>query len=216
MRKKIPGTHLEVENIFCIGRNYSEHIKELKNVVPTEPVVFIKPTSSIIYSGDKLALPAQSARVDHEVEIVVALAKGGKNLTEAQAIESIAGIGVGVDFTARDLQDKAKEKGLPWSVCKGFDGFAAISTFVKAPKDAEALRNLHFTLEVNGEKRQTGNSADMLNSIPALICYLSTVYTLSSGDLIFTGTPQGVTPLKKGDHILSKLEDWTELKIEVV
>ena len=137
-------------------------------------------------------------------------------MSEAQAIESIAGIGVGVDFTARDLQDKAKEKGLPWSVCKGFDGFAAISSFVKAPKDAEALRNLHFTLEVNGEQRQVGNSADMLNSIPALICYLSTVYTLSPGDLIFTGTPQGVAPLKKGDHILSKLEDWTELKIEVV
>jgi 2-keto-4-pentenoate hydratase/2-oxohepta-3-ene-1,7-dioic acid hydratase in catechol pathway len=216
MRKKIPGTPLEVENIFCIGRNYSEHIKELKNAVPTEPVVFIKPTSSIIYSGDKLALPRQSARVDHEVEIVVALARGGKNLTEAQAIESIAGIGVGVDFTARDLQDKAKEKGLPWSVCKGFDGFAAISSFVKTPKDAESLKNLHFTLEVNGEQKQVGNSADMLNSIPALICYLSTIYTLSPGDLIFTGTPQGVAPLKKGDHILSRLEDWTELKIEVV
>jgi 2-keto-4-pentenoate hydratase/2-oxohepta-3-ene-1,7-dioic acid hydratase in catechol pathway len=210
---KIPGTDLKVENIFCIGRNYADHIKELGNAVPTEPVVFIKPTSSICYSGDDFVLPPQSNRVDHELEIVLAIGKGGKNLTELQAIQSLAGIGVGIDFTARDLQDKAKEKSLPWAVCKGMDTFAAISSFVKAPQSAQALADLHFTLEVNGETRQSGHSALMLNSIPQIVSYLSTVFMLQPGDLIFTGTPKGVAPLKAGDVMLARLEDWIELHL---
>jgi 2-keto-4-pentenoate hydratase/2-oxohepta-3-ene-1,7-dioic acid hydratase in catechol pathway len=215
-RRVIPGTSLEVENIFCIGRNYAEHAKELGNPVPTEPVVFLKPTSSICYSGENLILPKQSSRVDHEVEVVLALGKGGKNLTESQAIQSIEAIGVGIDFTARDLQDKAKEKALPWTVAKGFDRFAAISPFVPmtdALRNPSKLSDLHFTLEVNGELRQSGHTREMLNSIPRLISYLSSIFTLSPGDLIFTGTPKGVAPLQAGDQILARLEDWTELRL---
>jgi 2-keto-4-pentenoate hydratase/2-oxohepta-3-ene-1,7-dioic acid hydratase in catechol pathway len=210
---KIPGTSLRVENIFCIGRNYAEHAKELGNPVPTEPVVFLKPTSSICYSEGKLLLPKQSSRVDHEVEIVIAIGKSGRDLNEKQALEVIDSIGVGIDFTARDLQDKAKEKALPWAVSKGFDSFAAISSFVACPKDPQKLADLHFSLHVNGVLKQTGHSAEMLNSIPRIISYLSGIFTLSPGDLIFTGTPKGVSPVQAGDKLSAKLEDWTELSL---
>jgi 2-keto-4-pentenoate hydratase/2-oxohepta-3-ene-1,7-dioic acid hydratase in catechol pathway len=210
---KIPGTSLEVENIFCIGRNYAEHTKELGNPVPVEPVVFLKPTSSICYNDGKLLLPKQSSRVDHEVEIVIAIGKSGRDLNEKTAIDVIEAIGVGIDFTARDLQDQAKEKALPWTVSKGFDSFAAISSFVACPKDPAKLANLHFTLHVNGVLKQTGHSAEMLNSIPKIVAYLSGIFTLSPGDLIFTGTPKGVSPIQAGDKMLAKLEDWTELNI---
>jgi 2-keto-4-pentenoate hydratase/2-oxohepta-3-ene-1,7-dioic acid hydratase in catechol pathway len=219
-KKTIPGTSLEIGNLFCIGRNYAEHARELNNPIPTEPVVFLKPTSAVCYSGEQLLLPKQSTRVDHEVEIVIALGPfpegGGKDLSEAEAFAAIHGIGVGIDFTARDLQEKAKQKGLPWSVAKGFDTFAALSAFVPRPRSPEALENLRFTLEVNGELRQEGHSASMLNSIVKLISYLSGIFTLQAGDLIFTGTPQGVAPVKAGDHIRARLEDWTELQLRVV
>jgi 2-keto-4-pentenoate hydratase/2-oxohepta-3-ene-1,7-dioic acid hydratase in catechol pathway len=210
---KIPGTPLKVENIFCIGRNYAEHAIELGNPIPTEPVVFLKPTSSICYSEGKLRLPKQSSRVDHEVEIVVAIGKSGRDLDEKSALGVLDSIGVGIDFTARDLQDKAKEKALPWAVSKGFDSFAAISSFVTCPKDAAKLANLHFTLHVNGVLKQTGHTAEMLNSIPRIVSYLSGIFTLSPGDLIFTGTPKGVAPLSAGDEMIARLEDWCELKI---
>jgi 2-keto-4-pentenoate hydratase/2-oxohepta-3-ene-1,7-dioic acid hydratase in catechol pathway len=213
---KIPGTSLRVENIFCIGRNYAEHARELGNPVPTEPVVFLKPTSSIVYSGGTLPLPRQSSRVDHEVEIVLAIGKSGRDLDETEALNMIEAIGVGIDFTARDLQERAKEKALPWAVSKGFDGFAAISSFVPCPKDPQTLSNLHFNLHVNGVLKQTGHTAEMLNSIPRLVAYLTSIFTLSPGDLIFTGTPKGVAPVHAGDQMVATLEDWTELNVSAI
>ena len=171
-QKIIPGTNLKIQNIFCIGRNYSEHARELNNPVPTTPVVFIKPTSSICYDGGNLILPVQSEHVDHEVEIVIAIGISGKNIPESNALDYISHIGIGLDFTARDLQDKAKEKSLPWSVAKGFDTFAAISSFVPFSGSASELNNLTFQLEVNGEIKQKGDSKNMIFSILISFFYL--------------------------------------------
>lgn len=211
----IPGTNLKFQNIFCIGRNYSEHAKELNNPIPESPVVFIKPTSSLCFSGEDLIIPAQSNRVDHEVEIVVVIGKKGKNIEESSASEYISHIGIGLDFTARDLQDTAKEKALPWSIAKGFDTFAAVGQFIKFNGNPEILKNINFSLEVNGEKRQTGKTSDMIFPITNLVSYLSTIFTLSPGDIIFTGTPSGVGPLKEGDILKAYLEGIPSLSLGV-
>ena len=214
-QKIIPGTNLKVQNIFCIGRNYTEHIKELNNSVPSAPVVFIKPTSSICYDGGNLILPAQSKHVDHEVELVIAIGVSGKNISESNALNYISHIGIGLDFTARDLQDKAKEKSLPWSVAKGFDTFAAISTFVPFDGSEAELNNLAFQLEVNGEIRQKGNSKNMIFSIPAIVSYLSSIFTLSEGDLIFTGTPAGVGIVREGEILKASMTNGPTLTLGV-
>ena len=214
-QKIIPGTNLKIQNIFCIGRNYSEHARELNNPVPTTPVVFIKPTSSICYDGGNLILPVQSEHVDHEVEIVIAIGISGKNIPESNALDYISHIGIGLDFTARDLQDKAKEKSLPWSVAKGFDTFAAISSFVPFSGSASELNNLTFQLEVNGEIKQKGDSKNMIFSIPAIISYLSSVFTLSEGDLIFTGTPEGVGIVRAGEKLKASMTNGPTLSLGV-
>jgi 2-keto-4-pentenoate hydratase/2-oxohepta-3-ene-1,7-dioic acid hydratase in catechol pathway len=214
--KPIPGISLQVQNIFCIGRNYVEHIRELGNEVPVEPLVFLKPTSAICYSGDSIELPPQSTRVDHEVEIVVAIGRKGKFIPAAEAHSHIAGIGIGIDLTARDLQERAKEKGLPWALAKGFDHFAPISEFVSPPTDPARLHSIQFQLKVNGELRQKASSSQMITSIPKLIEFLSRNFTLSPGDLIFTGTPKGVAPLKSGDRVEAKLETWTDLSVQIL
>lgn len=209
-QKKIPGTPFFVQNIFCIGRNYVEHAKELNNPVPTSPVVFLKPSSSICYDGDNLILPKQSNRVDHEVEIVLVVGKTAKNISPEEALGCVTHMGIGLDFTARDLQDQAKEKGLPWSIAKGFDTFSGISSFVPFEN-----RELSFSLEVNGEIRQEGTTQNMIFPIAHLVSYLSSVFTLSPGDLIFTGTPKGVAGLLEGDRILARLEDKVSLSLGV-
>lgn len=206
--KLIPGLkpELAIHSIFCIGRNYSEHAKELQNVVPDQPMVFLKPVSSIIHDGESIVLPPQSSEVHHEVELVAAVGKGGKNIPEATALEHVAGYGLGIDVTARDLQQVAKQKSHPWTVAKGFDTFAPISTFIPA-EAIENPQNLKLRLQVNGEVRQEGNTHDMIFPIAELIAYLSTIFTLSPGDLIFTGTPAGVSPIEKGDSITATLND---------
>lgn len=213
--KSLLGTSFTAQNIFCIGRNFSEHAKELNNPIPSSPVVFTKPTSSLCFDGENLILPKVSTRVDHEVEIVLVVGKTGKNIPEDSAHEYISHLGVGLDFTARDLQDAAKAKGLPWSVAKGFDTFAAVSRFQSFDGKKEGLSNLKFSLEVNGEVRQQGTSSDMIFSIPAIISYLSSIFTLNPGDIIFTGTPQGVAPLNAGDKMLAKLEGYSSLVLGV-
>lgn len=182
----LPGLSTPVRTIYCIGRNYAEHARELGNDIPREPVVFLKPASSIMTSGGVLKLPRSSKRVDHEVEVVVAV--GPKRL-----------FAVGIDFTARDLQQAAKEKGLPWTLAKGFPGFAAVGSFV------DAQLPLEFSLSVNGETKQTGNTKDMLFPIEKILDYLDETFGLGEGDIVFTGTPAGVSPLKSGDRIAAGL-----------
>jgi len=199
-------TDLQIGSIFCIGRNYQKHAEELGNTVPDQPMVFLKPASSIIGDGETILLPEQSNEAHHEVELVIAIGKKGKNISEKNAWEYVSGYGVGIDVTARDIQQQAKEKGHPWSVAKGFDTFAPISHFLPM-NDSLDFSAMDISLTVNGEERQNGNTKNMIFSVPALIAYLSTIFTLRPGDLIFTGTPEGVSPIQPGDTIHASLDN---------
>jgi 2-keto-4-pentenoate hydratase/2-oxohepta-3-ene-1,7-dioic acid hydratase in catechol pathway len=211
----IPGTDLTPRSIYCIGRNYIEHAKELDNPVPSSPLVFLKPQSALCFNGDEIIIPEQSSDVHHEVEIVVAISKSGKNISEEAAQDYIAGIGIGIDFTARDIQHKAKQSGNPWTIAKGFDTFAPISTFLPL-NEIEDLNDIELSLSVNGVTKQVGNSSQMIFSIPFLISYLSEIFTLHPGDLIFTGTPSGVSQVKAGDKIEATLGNkFTTLSVSV-
>lgn len=215
-KKKIPGLpDFHIGNIFCIGRNYAEHARELKNEVPGQPLVFLKPTSSIIYDGQSISLPSQSSDVHHEVELVVCIGKGGKDIASENALEYVAGYGIGIDVTARDIQRKAKEKGHPWSVAKGFDTFAPLGNFVEAGEIGDP-QNLDLSISVNGEQRQSDNTRLMLFPVAELVSYLSTIFSLRPGDLIFTGTPKGVSRIASGDIIEADLDNGrSHLKISV-
>lgn len=213
----IPGLtqRYSIGILYCIGRNYAKHAEELGNELPTEPVVFIKPNSSVIYNEGTILLPQKSNNIHHEVELVVAIGKKGKNITKKEAPNYIAGYGLGIDVTARDIQSKAKAKGLPWSVAKGFDTFAPISSFVE-PDKIEDIQHIDLNLMVNGKERQNGNTQHMIFDIPFLISYLSSVFTLYPGDLIFTGTPEGVSQIVSGDHIAAQLGNAiTSLNVSV-
>ena len=195
MRVILPGLSRPVGTIWCIGRNYAEHAKELGNEIPASPVVFLKPASALLLDGGILRLPADSKRVDHEVELVVAV---GTSLMMA----------VGIDFTARDLQEEAKKKGLPWTSAKGRPGFAAIGNFLPLALSAE------LELTVNGQVRQRGDTKDMIFSAEKLIAHLDATYGLAEGDLLFTGTPSGVAPVSAGDLVSAQL-NGTESRLRL-
>lgn len=197
---EVPGLDLTIHSIFCIGRNYELHAREMGHKSPSKPMIFLKPLSSICYDGANIEIPKESNNVHHEVELLIAIGKGGKDILKEDALHHIAGYGIGIDFTARDLQAQAKEKGHPWSVAKGFDGFAPISSFVQFQNQNE-LDELSVELKVNGITRQKGITSDMIFDIPTLVSYLSTIFTLSEGDIIFTGTPMGVSAVQPGDVV---------------
>lgn len=212
----IPHLDLPIRTIFCIGRNYSAHAKELGNAVPEQPIVFLKPLNTICFDGDTISIPEQSSDVHHEVELVIAIGKSGKNIQQNSALDYIAGIGVGLDLTARDIQRKAKEKGHPWSIAKGFDTFAPISNFIPLTAEVQ-LNDLTLELKVNGEIRQLGNTSDMIFSCQYLISYLSSIFTLKPGDLIFTGTPKGVSAIQPGDKVEASLNyNLAKLSLDVL
>lgn len=204
-RHPLPGLpNLEIDNIYCIGRNYVEHARELDNEPPDKPLVFLKPSSSIIYDGGEIQLPSQSKNIHHEVELVIAIGKAGKNIPKSEVLDYVAGYAVGIDVTARDIQQKAKDNAHPWTVAKGFDTFAPLSSFVTRDQ-IEDPQDIELQLVVNGETRQADNTRLMIFPVVELINYLSTIFTLQPGDLIFTGTPKGVSPIKSGDHIKASL-----------
>ena len=191
--------------IICIGRNYAEHIKELANERPEEPVVFLKPETALVENNQSVPYPDFSKDLHHEIEIVLRISRLGKNIPVNQAGDYFDSIGLGIDFTARDLQSKQKAKGLPWEIAKSFDHSAPVSGFL--PKaDFLQLNRLSFRLEVNGTIRQEGNTADMMFSFDEIISWCSRFFTLQPGDLIFTGTPSGVGPVQSGDHLAGFLE----------
>lgn len=192
--------------ILCIGRNYEEHAKELKNPLPAEPVIFSKPDTALLRNNDPFFIPDFAESFHHEVEIVVRINRLGKNIEEQFANRYYDEIGLGIDFTARDLQDKLKSKGLPWEKCKAFDGSAVISNFVSKEKFPD-LNNLNFHLDINGETRQKGNTRDMIFSIDQIISHVSKYFTLKIGDFIYTGTPSGVGPVKIGDRLQGYIEE---------
>src|ERR1700744_6187058 len=193
--------------IICIGRNYAEHAKELNNPVPTTaPVIFMKPDTALIKENKPFYHPDFSEDIHHEIEIVLKISKEGKHINEKFASGYFEEIGLGVDFTARDIQQRHKEKGLPWELAKAFDGSAPVSNFV--PKsDFADLYNINFKLDINGQTRQEGNTKDLLFSFERIIVFVSQYITLKKGDLIFTGTPQDVGKVNIGDHLEGYLEN---------
>ncbi|ADQ16912.1 fumarylacetoacetate hydrolase family protein [Leadbetterella byssophila] len=199
--------------ILAVGRNYLEHIKELGNQTPEEPVIFSKPETALLRNNEAFYYPDFSNDVHHELEIVLKISKMGKNIEEKFAHKYYDEIGLGIDFTARDIQSRLKAKGLPWDLAKGFNGSAPISEFVS--KEDYDLKNLNFELEVNGELKQKGNTSLMIYSFDYLISFVSKYFTLKTGDLIFTGTPAGVSPVKVGDRLVASLEGKRMLDFEV-
>lgn len=197
---QIEGQEAVVSNIFCIGRNYSEHVKELHNAKPEEPVVFMKPTSALVQAGENIILPAYSQDVHHECELVIYIKEDVKNVGEDNALDFVGGYAIGLDLTARDVQSKLKEKGLPWEKAKGFPTAACISSFITADKIND-IQQQDFYLKVNGQIRQRGYSGDMMFTCCQIISYLSRVYGLQAGDMIYTGTPAGVAAIKSGDEL---------------
>ncbi|RYJ40654.1 Fumarylacetoacetate (FAA) hydrolase [Flavobacterium anhuiense] len=200
--------------IVCVGRNYANHIEELKNERPSEPVVFMKPDSAVLLKQHPFVIPEFSEDVHHEIEIIVKINKVGKYIEPKFAHKYYDDISVGIDFTARDLQSKLKEKGLPWEKAKAFDGSAVIGDFL--PKtDFVSMENLNFELKTNGETVQKGNSSMMLWKIDELISHVSQFFTLKIGDIIFTGTPAGVAAVKPNDVLEGFLEDKKLFRIQV-
>ncbi|MDP9077238.1 MAG: fumarylacetoacetate hydrolase family protein [Bacteroidota bacterium] len=192
--------------IIAIGRNYAEHAKELNNPVPGVPVIFMKPETALLKENKPFYHPDFSEDIHHEIEIVIKISKEGKHISEQFAQNYFEEIGLGVDFTARDIQSRHKEKGLPWELAKAFDNSAPISSFVPKSQFAD-LKNINFKLDVNGENRQTGNTSYMLFSFEYIIAFVSKYITLKKGDLIYTGTPQGVAKVNVGDRLEGYIED---------
>lgn len=187
--------------IICVGRNYSDHIQELKNSIPAEPVLFLKPDSAVLLKKQPFFIPEFSNDIQHEVELLVKINKIGKHIDRKFAHKYYDEIGLGIDFTARDLQAELKKSGLPWEKAKAFDGSAVIGKFIEKEKIGD-LENIGFRLEINGTVVQKGNSNQMLWKIDSLIEYISKFFTLKIGDIIFTGTPAGVGKVMPNDQLV--------------
>ncbi len=191
---------------ICIGRNYADHAKELGNQVPDEPVIFIKPDNATLRSGQSFYIPDQFQEVHHELELIVRISKKGKHIAEKFAHKYYDQVGLGIDFTARDKQSELKKKGLPWELAKGFDQSAFVSK-LQDKSEFPDLNNLQLRLDVNGETRQNGNTCDMLFNIDQMIAFVSQYFTLKIGDVLFTGTPAGVSAVKKDDVLEGFLQE---------
>jgi len=193
--------------IICIGRNYVDHAKELDNPIPSEPMFFLKPDSALLIKNKPFFYPDFSTEIHYEVELVVKISRLGKHIEERFAHRYYNEVGLGIDFTARDLQRKAKEKGHPWEIAKAFDQSAVLGRDFLPLEDLGAIQNINFSLERNGEIVQNGNSKDMIFSVDKLVAYVSKFMTLKIGDIIYTGTPAGVGQVAIGDRLTGKIND---------
>lgn len=203
--------------IICIGCNYAAHIDEFKAIErPAEPLFFIKPDTALLRNNDPFYIPSFSEQVDYECEVVVKITRVTKCISEQFAPRCYGEVGLGIDFTARDVQRRAIEKGLPWELCKGFDHSAAISpTFISLEELGKGVQDLHFEMSLNGELRQSGSTSEMLFSVDEIISYVSQFITLKIGDLIFTGTPVGVGKVTAGDTLTASLEGRELLNFDI-
>ncbi len=206
---------LRPSKIVCLGRNYAEHAKELGHEVPKEPVIFLKPPSSLIGPNEAIILPKKSREVHHEVELAVIIGKRAKRVPAEKAMEYVLGYTVLLDVTARDLQWEAKRRGLPWTVSKGFDTFAPVGPRVVDRRELN-IDDLELGLRVNGEVRQLARTSEMIFKIPEIIEYVSGIMTLEPGDIIATGTPAGVGPLRHGDRVEAWIEGIGKLEEDVL
>lgn len=203
--RRTDGTVFTPSKILSVGLNYAEHIEEMRSKRTSEPVIFLKPNSALVPLAEPVQIPTQYGSVHHEIELCVLIGKPGFHISEEKAMDLIGGFGVALDLTLRDIQKKAKERGHPWAIAKGFKGACPVSDFVPAHQVKDA-QNLQLTLTVNGKIRQNGNTRQMLFRIPELIAYVSQFFPLEAGDLLLTGTPSGVGPLFPNDSIKAEIE----------
>ena len=200
--------------IICIGRNYDEHARELNNPRPSEPVVFMKPETALVKDGKPFFLPDHLGEVHHEIEIVLRIGRNGRHIQPKFALSYVDRVALGIDFTARNLQEQLKSKGLPWELAKGFDGSAILGEWQEIDP-AGLEQGFAFTLKIGDELRQSGQSSDMLFGFAELIAFVSRYFTLKMGDIIFTGTPAGVGPVQIGDHLVGHLNGRPNLHCKV-
>ena len=200
--------------IICIGRNYLAHVKELDNDLPTQPMFFMKPETALLPEGEPFVYPGFSKEIHYETELVLHICKTAKNVEEAEASQCFDAITVGIDFTARDLQSRCKAKGHPWEIAKAFDGSAPMGKFKKI-NELKCSENIEFGMKLNGRWAQQGHSSDMIFGFDKLIAHVSRFVTLQPGDCVFTGTPQGVAEVHRGDHLELFLENELVLDFEV-
>ena len=200
--------------IICVGRNYADHAKELKNEVPTEPVIFMKPKNALLQNNHPFYYPEFTDNLHYECELVLRICKNGKHIQEKFADKYYDQIGIGIDFTARDLQDKQKQKGLPWEIAKSFDNSAVVGQFIPITPEMDK-KDINFCLYKNKELVQQGHTKDLLFSFDFLVAYISKFFTLNIGDLIFTGTPAGVGPVEIGDTLEAFIENDSLLEFMV-
>ena len=214
----VDGTHIHfpLGKVVCIGRNYAEHAKELDNPIPSEPLLFIKPGSCVVPLVGGFKIPTDRGLVHYEAEIAVLLGKPlSQHPSEEEVLDAISGFAPALDLTLRDVQAKLKEKGLPWELCKSFDGACVLPPFVAA-STFEDLTDIGIRLTINGQVRQDGNSAMMLNPIVPIIQYMATQFSLQPGDVILTGTPAGVGPLSPGDELVLELPGASRFESKVI
>ena len=208
------GERVRVGKIVAVGRNYAEHVREMGYAAAEPPVLFLKPPTAIVPHGGAVRIPPGMGAVHHEVELVVAIGKGGRNIPEATALEHVLGYAVGLDMTLRELQAEAKKKGEPWTIAKGFDTSAPVSEIVPVDEVGDGS-GLEIALDVNGVRRQGATTSAMLHGVPALIAQVSRRLTLARGDLLFTGTPSGVGPVVPGDVMEARIEKVGVLRVRV-
>lgn len=201
--------------IICVGRNYEAHAKELNNAVEENPVIFLKPETALIPNKQPFFYPSFSNDVHYETELVIKICKLGKHIEERFAHRYYNEISLGIDFTARDVQSQLKSKGLPWELAKGFDGSAPLGIFIDKNTFQKHIQDLNFHMKLNGEIKQEGKTSHMIFSVDKIISFVSSFFTLKIGDLIFTGTPAGVGPIQKGDHLEAWLEEIKVLSVKV-
>lgn len=203
--------------IFGIGMNYAEHNKELQETLYKReaPVVFTKADSALLSGGKPFFIPDFTQRCDYETELVVRISRLGRSISQRFAHRYYDAVTVGIDFTARDLQQQLRQQGLPWDLCKGFDGSAAVGNFIPVSDLGRDVQDQHFHLDINGQTVQQGHTADMTYTVDELVSYISQYFTLKTGDLIFTGTPVGVGPVHEDDHLTGWLEDRKVLEFNV-
>ncbi len=208
------GQEYPIGKILCIGRNYAEHIKELGNETPEAPVIFTKPATSVIGDGGAIVIPPYSRDCHHEAELALLIGLEGKAIPPAGALEYVAGYGVAIDLTLRDVQAELKKKGLPWDIAKGFDTACPLSEFVPAARVKDP-QDLQIRLTVNDELRQDGNTRMMIHPVAAIISYISGIFTLEPGDVILTGTPAGVSRICSGDRLVAEIPGVAFLRVSV-
>ncbi len=212
---RLANDEYAIGKIVCVGRNYAEHAKELGNELPEFPLIFLKPASVLVFNGGKIEHPDYSEEMHHEVELVLLIGEKIKNANKNEAQKAIAGYAVGLDMTLRDIQTELKKKGHPWTLAKVFDGSAAVSDFVSS-KDYALKETEKITLSVNGEIRQNSKLEKMIFSSADIVGYISSKMTLEPGDLVFTGTPKGVSKVTRGDNLFAEIENIGKLNIQII